>query len=91
MSDVLAKKITEVWIRASIPTVTLTRVLQLIRTHHEKYLKFVRYPESKRNTEYEKKVVSFRSETKETLIDLAACKCRFIFLHMRKVQEGSNS
>ena len=62
VSDALAYKIKEIWDRASIPTVTITRILQLIRFHHDKYLKIVQYPKMKRNAEYEAKVTRFREE-----------------------------
>ena len=53
VSDVLAMKIKEIWNRASIPIVTSTQILQLIRNYHDRYLKLVRYSISKRNEQYE--------------------------------------
>ena len=52
----------------------MTRNVQVIRVHHEKYLKLVRYPEATRQAAYEAKVPSFREQARRTLFDIAACK-----------------
>lgn len=75
VAAILANEVSEIWMRASIPTVTTTRIVQLIRFHHDNYLKIVRYPLSKRNVEYDAKVTRFIKESKSTLFDIAACKC----------------
>lgn len=75
ISDVLANKIKEIWNRASIPTVTVTRIVQLIKVHHEKYNKLLWYPVSRRNEQYVQKVEDFRQLAKRNILDIAACKC----------------
>jgi len=47
ITGVLSYKLEEIWTRALVPTVTTERIVQLIRFHHNKYLKLVRYPECK--------------------------------------------
>jgi hypothetical protein len=75
ISDVMANKIKDIWRRASIPTVTVTRIVQLIKGHHEKYTKLLWYPASRRNEEYDKKVNDLRDQTRNHISDIAACKC----------------
>ena len=73
--DELAKKVKEIWTRASIPTVSEIRIIQLIKVHHEKYLKLIRYPKSKKNQSYEQKLTEFNEQCNTALFDIAACKC----------------
>jgi hypothetical protein len=75
ISDVMANKIKDIWRRASIPTVTVTRMVQLIKGHHEKYTKLLWYPASRRSEEYDKKVNDLRDQTRNHIFDIAACKC----------------
>jgi len=62
----LANKVSErdnfLWMRSSIPTLTMTRILQLIRFHHDNYLNMVQYPLSKRSGELDAKVTRLREE-----------------------------
>ena len=60
IAAILANKVSEIWMRSSIPTATMTRIVQLIRFHHDNYLKIVRYPLSKKSVEYDTKVTRFR-------------------------------
>jgi hypothetical protein len=75
ISDILASKIKEIWNRATIHTVTVTRIVQLIKGHHDKYIKLLWYPVSKRNEQYERKVKDFREQASQNLFDIATCKC----------------
>lgn len=75
ISDMLASKIKEIWNRATIPTVTEKRIVQLIKGHHDKYIKLLWYPVSKRNEPYEQKVNDFREQASQHLFDIATCKC----------------
>lgn len=72
---VLANKVKEIWTRASIATVSTDRINQLVRFHHDKYLKLIRYPVCKRNDQYQQKVSKFRDDARQTLFDIASCKC----------------
>ena len=75
ISDVLASKIKEIWNRATIHTVTVKRIIQLIKGHHDKYIKLLWYPVSKRNESYEQKIKYFREQASQNLFDIASCKC----------------
>lgn len=72
--EILADKITMLWRKATIPIVSRTRVIQCIRTYHDKYLKLIRYPNSKRNDNYILRVKDFQNNGK-TLFDICTCKC----------------
>lgn len=74
ISNVLSDKVLSLWQKASIPTITRKRVLQLIKTHHDKYLKLLRYPEVKKNNSYKIRVQEFQAENTR-LFDISACKC----------------
>ncbi len=71
ITTVLTNKIKEVWMRASIPTVTIKRISQLVRFHHDKYLKLIRYPLCKRNENYQEKVSKFKDDAGQTLFDIS--------------------
>ena len=75
ITSVLVRKVKEIWTRASVPTVSVERITQLVRSHHDQYLKLIRYPACKRNASYEKKVANFRESAKRTLFDISSCKC----------------
>lgn len=77
ISNVLSDKILSLWQKASIPTVTRKRVSQLIKTHHDKYLKLLRYPEVKKNDSYKIRVQEFQIENTR-LFDISACKCEIL-------------
>lgn len=75
ITSILVKKVKDIWTRASVPTVTIDRISQLVRSHHEQYLKLIRYPACKRSARYEQKVAIFRESARNTLFDIASCKC----------------
>ena len=61
---------------SSIPVVSHARVLQLIRTYHEKYRKLLKPFKGRQNKPaYLKKLEEFREQESVTLFDIAACKC----------------
>jgi len=73
--SVLVQKITDIWSRASIPTVTVQRITKLLKDIHDQYLKLIYYPTSKRGDSYELKVKEFKEVTASKLFDIASCKC----------------
>jgi len=42
ISELVAAKIERIWIKASIPTISHTRVLQMLRAYHDKYRKLLK-------------------------------------------------
>jgi hypothetical protein len=75
ITSVLVRKVKEIWTRASVPIVSIERITRLVQSHHDQYLKLIRYPARKRNASYEKKVAKFRENAKRTLFDISSCKC----------------
>lgn len=72
----MSKQIKTIWNKASIPTVSHDRILQLLRKHHEKYLKLLKVPNARKcQAKYQEKLSCCRSESKHQLFDIAACKC----------------
>lgn len=67
-------KLFKLWDKSSIPTVSRKRFLQLIKAHREKYLKLLRYPDFKKDENYNLKVEEFKVEIKK-LFDISSCKC----------------
>jgi hypothetical protein len=79
ISEIVAVRIEEVWSRASIPIVIHKRVLQLIRSYHDKYRKLLKPFKGRQNdAKYTEKLNSFAMNAKESLFDIAACKCDFL-------------
>jgi hypothetical protein len=75
ITSVLVRKVKEIWTRASVPIVSIERITRLVQSHHDQYLKLIRYPARKRNASYEKKVAKIRENAKRTLFDISSCKC----------------
>ena len=61
---------------ASIPIVSHTRVLKLLRTFHEKFRNLMKpYKERKSEMKYIDKLSNFETKCREKLFDIASCKC----------------
>ena len=75
IADSVAKKLKEIYIKASIPTVSQTRVLQKIKTYHSQYIKIKSdYRNIHRCPALQSKVDAFKTAACN-LFDIAACKC----------------
>lgn len=72
--SIVSNEIINIWTKASIPTVTKERVIQLLKSYFEKYLSLKRYPKSKQNRSFENNLKCFVEESQK-LFDVAACKC----------------
>lgn len=76
ISENLATVIEGIWRKASIPIISHTRVLQMIRTYHDRYRKILKSFKGRKNQDgYKAKLLAFRKESKQTLFDIASCKC----------------
>ena len=76
IAEIIAVDLEKVWLKASIPVVSHTRVLQMIKTYHDKYRNILKSAKSRINIEtFKKKLENFQSEAKNSLFDIAACKC----------------
>ncbi|KAK3925274.1 MAU2 chromatid cohesion factor-like protein [Frankliniella fusca] len=73
VSEIVAKKVENIFKKASIPIVSHTRVLQMLTSYHNKFLTFKRM--------FLKNQIGLRSKRDEfvsssaKLFDIAACKC----------------
>ena len=53
ISELVATKIERIWIKASIPTISHTRVLQMLRAYHDKYRKLLKpFKQRQKNEKY---------------------------------------
>lgn len=79
ISEIVSVRIEEVWKRASIPVVLHKRVLQLIRSYHDKYMKLLKpFKGRQKEAKYIENLNSFARNAKERLFDIASCKCDFV-------------
>lgn len=72
--DILIKKVESIWLKASISVVSRFRMLQMLKTYHDKYRNILRSKSRKGTEKYDSIVASFLNESK-CLFDVAACKC----------------
>ena len=72
----IAATVEHLWHKASDPIVSHTRVLQVILTYHNKYMKQIKpFNGRKGEVNYQRKLQKFRDESKTKLFEIAACKC----------------
>lgn len=78
VADIVAEKIKCLYDKASIPTVTLYRIVQLINAYHDSYYKIRKsYNRDKDKTSFKQKIVEFK-QSASVLFDVAACKCAIV-------------
>ncbi|XP_072400232.1 uncharacterized protein [Diabrotica undecimpunctata] len=74
-SNVVATKVEQIWIKASIPTLSHKRIQDMIKNIYTEYQKLKRYTKTQQaSNSYKEKICQFRNEY-EKLFDIAACKC----------------
>jgi hypothetical protein len=77
ISEQTSAIIEHLWHKASVPIVLLTRVLQLIRTYHDKHMMQIKPFKGRQGEDnYQRKLQKFRDDSKIKLFDIAACKCK---------------
>jgi len=78
ITKIVALRVEEIWIKASIPIVSHDRVLRLFRGYYDKYLKLLKPFKQRQNQDkYKQMLNSFKEEGHSRLFDIAACKCPF--------------
>lgn len=78
ISERLAQEVLDIWQKASLPTVSRKRVLQLIRAYHDKYRSLMKpYQSRQTNKNYKQKIDTFKAES-HRLFDICSCKCKLI-------------
>lgn len=73
--DIVIENVEDIWVKASIPTVSRTRMLQMGRAFHDKYRNILRSKGRKGSKNYDLAVNKFLNEGKR-LFDIASCKCK---------------
>lgn len=77
ISNVISRKLKDIWIKSSIPSVSQERVKKMIVDYHHKYRALLKHMKGrKESVPFKKKVDEFRSKAESTLFDISACKCR---------------
>ena len=76
IASICSSDIESLWTKASIPIVSHTRVLKLIRTFHDEFRRLMKpYKGRKSEKKYVEKLKKFENKCREKLFDIAACKC----------------
>lgn len=80
IAENVAFQIEAIYAKASIPIVSHTRVVQMIRSYHDSYYNLRKsYNRDHKKDSFQKKVEKFVTESKSKLFDIAACKCQMIY------------
>ena len=76
VASIVAKKLEAIWQKASIPTVSRTRIVQQVKNYHDKHRNLLKpYRTRKNNVKYKARIAKFQHEA-ESLFDISACKCK---------------
>lgn len=70
----VATKVTEVWNRASLPTVSHERIVKLILAYNSKYQNLIKPIKEKMSPFLQNKINQFQINSKK-LFDISSCKC----------------
>lgn len=74
ISQIVATKLEDLWKLASIPSVSNYRIIQMLKTYHNKMQSIKKRSKSKRSNS-EKNLKEFQDHAKANLFDISACKC----------------
>ncbi|KAK0058583.1 hypothetical protein Bpfe_011888 [Biomphalaria pfeifferi] len=76
IAEIVATDIEAVWHNASIPVVSHTRILKLIRNSHDELRKLMKpFKERKADNKYLLKLQEYADKSRQKLFDIAICKC----------------
>lgn len=76
IGEIVAREVENIWKKASLPTISHTRILKLIRTHNDRYLKILKPFKGRQNDQkYQEKLKNFCMECRHKLFDISTCKC----------------
>ena len=74
LCDICSAEMESLWKKASIPIVSHTRVLKLLRTFHEEFLNLMKsYKGRKSEMKYIDKLSNIETKCREKLFDIASC------------------
>ena len=74
ISEKVAGVVERLLLKASLPVISHTRILQMIRSFQDKYRKLLRNIKRKN---YDGKVKTFKEDARHKLFDICTCKCVF--------------
>ena len=75
VADIVIIDVINIWSKASVPTVSHKRVVQLLKVYHTKFTNLLKpYKSRKDNDSYISRIVTFRCEA-DHLFDICSCKC----------------
>lgn len=76
ISELVASDVQAIWHKASMPIVSRTRVIKLIRTAHDEFRKLMKpYKGRQTDKKYLLKLNTYAGKSSKNLFDIAACKC----------------
>ncbi|KAK0043130.1 hypothetical protein Bpfe_027477 [Biomphalaria pfeifferi] len=76
IAEIVSTDIEAVWHKASIPVVSHTRILKLIRNSHEELRKLMKpFKGRKADNKYLLKLQEYADKSRQKLFDIAICKC----------------
>lgn len=76
ISNIVAPKVKALFDKASIPTVTPYRIVQLINSYHNSYRNLMKsFKRDKEKEKYKQKIEEFKQKAL-SLFDVSACKCK---------------
>ena len=76
ISTVITKRLECLWKLAYIPTVSIARITQMLKTHRDKMTNVMKSINAKKkNKSLSKQIEDFKKSSKTTLIDISARKC----------------
>ena len=79
ISNIVAPKVKAVFDKASIPTVTPYRIVQLINSYHNSYRNLMKsFKRDKGKDNYKQKIETFKQKAL-SLFDVSACKCKITY------------
>src|SRR5260221_3792580 len=63
ISEIVAVRVEKIWMKASIPVVSHTRVLHLLRAYHDKYMKLLKpFKARQKQEKYKDRLKTFKDE-----------------------------
>ncbi|KAK0067237.1 hypothetical protein Bpfe_003335 [Biomphalaria pfeifferi] len=76
IAEIVATDIEAVWHKASIPVVSHTRILKMIRNSHDELRKLMKpFKGRKADNKYLLKLQEYADKSRQKLFDIAICKC----------------
>nr|CAH7743086.1 unnamed protein product [Callosobruchus chinensis] len=74
IADIVAKKLEQLWQRASLPVLTRPRIKDMILSYNNKYQTIIKPCKSRQNTNLTAKLEKFKADAQK-LFDICYCKC----------------